>query len=71
MQYARASFGLHLLFNMGLMLLCYVMTYLVMRMRGKLQIHVTYSTESDDVLGLRKLPYSDGADASLLANGVN
>jgi hypothetical protein len=36
-QYARASFGLHLLLNMLLMIFLYVITYVIMRLRhGKM-----------------------------------
>ncbi|KAK7087334.1 transmembrane protein 45B-like [Littorina saxatilis] len=62
-QYARACFGLHLLFNMLFMLFCYVITYLVMRMRHSLHIPVAYYDESDDALGVRKKPVPSSDDS--------
>ncbi|KAK7488192.1 hypothetical protein BaRGS_00020499 [Batillaria attramentaria] len=49
-QYARACFGLHLLVNMLIMILCYLLTYFVLRMRGVARISMTYHDESDYVI---------------------
>ncbi|XP_076452521.1 transmembrane protein 45B-like [Babylonia areolata] len=67
-QFARASFGLHLLFNMLFIVLCYVITYLALRLRHKVRLDVTYDDSSDDALALRHTPClsGDGSDAMLL-----
>ncbi|KAL8569855.1 hypothetical protein ACOMHN_038548 [Nucella lapillus] len=67
-QYARASFGLHLLFNMLFIVLCYVITYLVMRLRHKVRLNVTYDDDWDDAREWRRRKYEkqDPANTMLL-----
>lgn len=67
-QFARASFGLHVLFNMLFIVLCYVVTYVVMRLRHKARFSVTYDADGDSPARLRHKPCDgkDGADLMLL-----
>lgn len=51
-QYARASFGLHLLLNMTFILLCYLVTYVILRLRYNMRLKVTYYHHDAEVVNL-------------------